>query len=298
MKATLRDDNPAGLSPVLAGCWRMGEWDLDVAARVRWIEDALALGITSFDHADIYGDYRVEALFGEALAAQPSLRARLQIVSKCGIRLVSAQRPAHRIKSYDTSPAHVVASVEQSLRALRTDHLDVLLIHRPDALMDPHALAEAFVSLRAAGKVRHFGVSNHAPSQFALLHQCHPLVTNQLELSPLQLGALEDGTLDQAIALGLRPMAWSPLGGGRLFDGVDAQSLRVRTALAALAAHHGASLAAVAYAWTLRHPSRPRPITGSGRIDGLRDAVAGLGIALSSEEWYAVWQASRGHEVS
>ena len=124
------------LSPIVAGAWRMGEWGMNVEQRVRWIEQCLDLGITSFDHADIYGGYTVETLFGEALAAQPSLRSRMQLVTKCGIKLVSPQRPAHAIKHYDTSAAHVVASVEQSLQALRTDHLDVLLIHRPDALMD------------------------------------------------------------------------------------------------------------------------------------------------------------------
>src|SRR5687768_6068052 len=164
------------LSPIVAGCWRMVEWNQSVEQRLRWIEDALALGVTSFDHADIYGGYQAEGLFGEALAASPRLRDRLQIVSKCGIRLVSPQRPSHRAKCYDTSQTHVVASVEESLRALRTDRLDLLLIHRPDVLMDPHELARVFESLRAAGKVLHFGVSNHSPSQLALLHQFHPLV--------------------------------------------------------------------------------------------------------------------------
>ena len=295
-KIRLAVDGPA-LSPIVAGAWRMADWNFSVPRRLRWIEQCIELGVSSFDHADIYGDYRVEALFGEALATRPGLRHDLQLVGKCGIRLVSGQRPQHRIKSYDTSSAHVTASVEQSLRALRSDHLDLLLVHRPDALMDPEALAQTFDALKAAGKVLHVGVSNHAPSQLALLHARHAVTTNQVELSPLHLAALSDGTLDQCLALGLRPMAWSPLGGGRLFQGTDAQAVRVRAQLEALGAQHGASVATMAYAWLLRHPARPVPITGSRRIDGVREAVAALGITLSAEEWYAVWQASTGQPV-
>lgn len=286
------------LSPIIAGAWRMAEWNFDVQQRLQWIGAALDLGITSFDHADIYGDYGVEALFGEALAASPGLRERIQIVSKCGIKLTSAQRPLHRVKSYDTSPAHVVASVENSLRALRTDRLDLLLIHRPDLLMDADALGRCFDELKAAGKVLQVGVSNYSPSQLALLHSRHSLVTHQIELSPLHLAALDDGTLDQCQALGLRPMIWSPLGGGRLFGQGDAQAVRVYEVLAALGHRYGASVASMAYAWLLRHPSRPWPITGSGRVQGLRDAVAALSIELEAEDWYLIWQAGAGREVA
>ena len=160
---------PMKLSPIAAGLWRLHQWGLDTQGLVNWIEQALALGITSFDHADIYGDYTVESQFGRALAAEPGLRNRLQIITKCGIKLVSAQRPAHRIKSYDSSRAHVVASVDASLRALRTDRIDLLLLHRPDLLLDPDELADTLRRLLAAGKVLHFGVSNHTPGQLALL---------------------------------------------------------------------------------------------------------------------------------
>jgi predicted oxidoreductase len=287
----------APLSPIVAGAWRMAEWGLDVPARVRWIEQCIELGITSFDHADIYGNYSVEALFGEALAAAPGLRRQMQIVTKCGIKLVSPARPQHRIKSYDSSRTHVSASVAHSLAALRCDHIDLLLIHRPDVLMQPDELADTFAQLKAEGKVLHFGVSNHSPRQFALLHRHHPLVTNQIELSPLQGSALEDGTLEQCVELGLRPMIWSPLGGGRLFTGRDEQAMHVRGVLQALSVKHAVSLATIAYAWILRHPSAPRPLTGSGRVEALREAAAALAVKLSSEDWYAVWQAGKGHEV-
>ncbi|HEX5307140.1 MAG TPA: aldo/keto reductase [Dyella sp.] len=287
---------PLTLSPIVAGLWRLADWNLDVAARVRWIEQALELGISSFDHADIYGDYRAESLFGEALSAAPTLRQRMQLVTKCGIRLRSANRP-YRVNHYDTSAAYVRTQVEQSLVNLATDRLDLVLIHRPDYLMDAAALAETFRALTREGKVAHWGVSNHSASQFALLHQHHPLVTNQLELSPLTMQALDDGSLDQAQQLGLRPMIWSPLGGGRLFTGKDAPAMRVREAMQPIADKLGVSLATLAYAWILRHPSRAHPITGTGRIDGLREAVAALDVKLDAQDWYAIWTASKGHPV-
>lgn len=286
------------LSPIVAGAWRMGEWGMNVEQRVRWIEQCLDLGITSFDHADIYGGYIVETLFGEALAAKPSLRSRMQLVTKCGIKLVSERRPGHAIKSYDTSRAHVLASVDESLRAMHTDHIDLLLIHRPDALMDPDELAETFQVLRNAGKVLHFGVSNHTPSQLALLNSRIGLATNQIELSPLHFNPLNDGTLDQCLDLGIRPMIWSPLAGGRLFKADNEQAQRVRNALDVLARQHQVSVSTVAYAWILRHPSRPVPITGSQRLEALQEAIAALSLRLSAEDWYRVWEASEGCAVA
>ncbi|WP_338015415.1 aldo/keto reductase [Dyella acidiphila] len=284
------------LSPIVAGLWRSVAWPLDAQQRVSWIEQALELGISSFDHADIYGDYRAESLFGEALKLAPALRHRMQLVSKCGIRLRSAELP-YRINYYDTRAGYIRAQVEQSLRKLNTEQLDLVLIHRPDYLMDAAALAETFATLTREGKVAHWGVSNHSTSQFALLHQQHPLLTNQVELSPLQLGALDDGTLDQAQQLGLRPMIWSPLGGARLFTGDDEQAVRVRAEMSAIAERHGISLTTLAFAWALRHPSRPYVITGTGRIDGLRDAIAALNVQLDNEDWYAIWVAGKGHGV-
>ncbi len=285
------------LSPIVAGVWRAHEWGLDAGGLLRWMQEAADLGITTFDHADIYGGYTVEAMFGDALALAPALRHRVQIVTKCGIRLVSPQRPLQAVKCYDSSRAHVLASVDASLAALRTDRIDLLLMHRPDLLMDPDELADTFRQLLAAGKVLHFGVSNHSPTQLAMLRKRHPLVTNQIEFSPLQMRALADGTLEQCADLGLQPMIWSPLAGGRLFSGGDEQAQRVRGVLQTLADKHGQSMATMAYAWVLRHPSRPLPITGSRRAQALREAVAALDLQLGAEDWYAVWQASMGQPV-
>ena len=287
---------PSLLSPIVAGLWRMAEWNLDMSARVRWIEQALELGIDSFDHADIYGGGAVETLFGEALKAAPALRERIRIVTKCGIR---PPDPATGVKTkhYDTSGDYVRGQVDASLRKLGVERLHMVLIHRPDALMDADVLAGTFAALTAAGKVAHWGVSNHTPAQFALLNDRHPLVTNQVELSPLHMNALDDGTLDQAQELCLKPMIWSPLGGGRLFRGKDEQAVRVRETMQPIAERLDVSLATLAYAWVLRHPSRPHPITGTSRAAGLREAVAALKVELAAEDWYAIWTANTGHRV-
>ncbi|MCM5680823.1 aldo/keto reductase [Schlegelella sp. S2-27] len=291
--------SPGGprLSRIVAGAWRMDSWGWTPRQRLNWIEQCLELGVTSFDHADIYGGYTVEGLFGEALRLAPQLRERLQLVSKCGIQLVAGARPQHRLKAYDTSYGHIVASVENSLRELRTDRLDLLLIHRPDPLMDADEVARAFDDLRRAGKVLHFGVSNFTPAQFALLASRTLLVTHQVELSPLQMAALHDGTLDQAQQLRCKPMLWSPLAGGRLFTGQDAQAVRVRACLEAIAARWHAPVATVVYAWLLRHPSQPLPIVGSSRADAVRQAVDALDRPMDAPTWHEVWSAAAGREV-
>ena len=290
--------NPAGLSPVVAGAWRLAEWGWTPQQRLAWIEGNLDLGVTSFDHADIYGDYGVETLFGQALALRPGLRQRMQLVSKCGIRLMSPSRPGHAIKHYDSSAAHLRASVESSLRALGTDHLDLLLIHRPDALMDPDELGVTFEALRREGKVRHAGVSNFSPAQLAPLHRRFALATHQVEWSPLHLGTLNDGTLDQCLDLGIRPMIWSPLAGGRLFTGQDESARRVRQTLEAMAGELGVPPVTLLIAWVQRHPSQPLPILGSRRIEVAREAMAALALRLDAQQWYRLWTAAAGREVA
>lgn len=285
-------------SRIVLGLWRLDAWQLNPQQRLSLLQQALELGVTSIDHADIYGDYLGEGLFGEALALAPHLREQMQLVSKCGIKLVSANRPAHRIKHYDTSRAHILASVDNSLTQLRTDYLDLLLIHRPDPLMEADEIAEAFGALQTAGKVRHFGVSNFTPAQFELLASRFPLVTNQIEMSALHLDPLQDGTLDQCQRLSIAPMIWSALAGGRLFAEQSPRAENIRAALALLAQQHGTTATAIAYAWLLRHPSRPLLLTGSQRISAIREAVDATAIVLTREEWFMVWRASSGVDVA
>jgi len=285
------------LSTIVAGVWRMASWNWTPQERLRWIEQCLDLGVSSFDHADIYGGYTVEALFGEALALAPTLRARMQLVTKCGIQLRADARPSTRVKHYDTSAQHIVRSVDNSLSALRTDHIDLLLLHRPDALMNADDVAEAFDRLRTAGKVGAFGVSNHTPSQYELLQSRTHLVTNQVECHPLHLAPLFDGTFDQAQRLRARPMIWSPLAGGALLTSDAENARRIRDALERIGAQHGASAATVAFAWLLRLPSRPHPITGSRRIEAIQEAVAATRITLDVQEWTEILTAATGRDV-
>jgi predicted oxidoreductase len=286
------------LSRIVAGMWRMAQWGMTVEQRVVFIEQCIALGVTSFDHADIYGGYAVEGLFGEALRAQPSLRDRIELVSKCGIKLVSPQRPQHTIEHYDTSAAHIVASAEASLRQLHTDRLDLLLIHRPDPLMDFDEVAEAFASLRKAGKVLHFGVSNFSRHQFECLHQRIALATNQVEFSPLHSAPMFDDTFDGLQQLGVAPMIWSPLAGGRLFSSTDANAENLRLVIKDIADQLGQPFASVVFAWIMRLPSRPLALTGSGRIEAIAVAVAGTRFTLGREDWFRILRAARAHEVA
>ncbi|MGZ8357916.1 MAG: aldo/keto reductase [Telluria sp.] len=308
MPATLPTDlqcprirmSPAGpeLSRIVAGMWRMTEWGMTVDQRIAFIEQCIALGVTTFDHADIYGSYGVEGLFGEALGRKPSLRDQMQLVSKCGIKLVAPQRPAHGIQHYDTSASHITASVEESLRQLRTDRLDLLLIHRPDPLMDFDEVAEAFTLLRKAGKVLHFGVSNFSRHQFESLNRRVALATNQVEFSPLHTAPMFDETFDGLQDMGVAPMAWSPLGGGRLFNGSDAISENLRLVIKGIADAMQQPFASVVFAWIMQLPCRPVPLTGTGRIEAIGVAVAAMRFTLSRSDWFSILRAARGHEVA
>jgi len=288
------------VSRIVLGAWRLADRHWETRDLRALVEACLELGVTTFDHADIYGDYRCESLFGAVLREAPSLRAGMQIVSKCGIKLVSERRPGHCAKLYDSSGAHIRASVDRSLQELGTDYLDLLLLHRPDPLMDADETAAALSELVAHGKVRHLGVSNHLPAQFDVLTSrlTIPLVTNQIELSVLQLQAFADGTLDQCQRLRVAPMAWSPLAGGTLLHGSQPREQRVREQLRTVGlALGGASVDQVALAWLLRHPARVVPILGTSRLPRVRDAVAALDLELTREQWFAIWCASNGAEV-
>ena len=288
------------LSRMALGLWRLADWGLDDGQLLDLIRASLELGLTTFDHADIYGDYACEQLFGRALGQDPSLRERMQLVTKCGIKLVSARRPEHGLKHYDTSRAHIIASAENSLRMLGTDRIDLLLIHRPDPLMDADEIAAAFTALRDAGKVLHFGVSNFTPSQFELLaSRLHfPLVTNQVELSPMNMEVLHDGTIDQCQRLGISPMAWSPLAGGRLFQDEAAQAGSLHSTLTTIGAQlGGATVDQVALAWILRHPARIIPVLGTGKIERVRSAAGAEALELTREQWFSIWSASAGGPV-
>jgi predicted oxidoreductase len=288
-------------SRIIAGVMKWGVWgeNLTNAQLEALVTESIENGVTTFDHADIYGHYTEEAHFGAVLGAHPSLRQKMQLISKCGICLVTPNRPQHLIKTYNTSKEHIIASVENSLRNLQTDYLDALLIHRPDPLMQPSEVAEAFTALKQSGKVLHFGVSNFTPSQVALLDAFFPIEINQIEASVLRLEPFSDGTLDQCIVKKIRPMAWSPLGGGVLVsEKGDERIERIRTKTAELAAKHNGTADQILLAFLLKHPAQIDVVLGTTKIERVKAAVAALAIELSSEDWFSLWAASIGREVA
>ncbi|WP_194436498.1 aldo/keto reductase [Vibrio fluminensis] len=298
-KVTVGPQGP-DLSELVQGYWRLAEWGMTPQQRLTFLKQHIDLGITTVDHADIYGNYECEQLFGEAIKLDPTVRNQIEIVTKCDIKLCGDKFPERKVNHYDTSSAHIYESVNNSLSRLNIEQIDLLLIHRPDVLMDADEVAEAFAELHKVGKVKHFGVSNFTPSQFELLQdRVHkPLVTNQVEINPLNFEVAHDGTLDQLQKARIRPMAWSCLGGGAIFTGETEQAKRVREELELIRVEVGAnSIDEVIYAWVRRLPSKPLPIIGSGKIERVESAINALSIELTREQWYRVWIASKGHGV-
>ncbi|MDT2047564.1 MULTISPECIES: aldo/keto reductase [Bacillaceae] len=287
-------------SRIIHGLWRLADWNLSTSDTQTLIEQCLEKGITTFDHADIYGDYSCEGLFGQALAQKPSLRESMQLVTKCGIKLTSDKYPERKINFYDTSKQHIINSANQSLKNLNTDYVDVLLIHRPDPFMNPQEVADAFIQLKEEGKVRYFGVSNFKRSQFDLLQSFlpFPLITNQIEISPTYLNHFEEGTIEQCQQHKIAPMAWSPLGGGSIFTAEDERSIRVRNKLIEIGEEIGAkSLDQVAYAWLLAHPATIMPIVGSGKMNRIDAAIDALDLEMNRMQWFQILEASKGRPV-
>jgi predicted oxidoreductase len=289
------------VSRLAYGVWRLlkDPEGSDVQRVLAKLQACLDCGITTIDHADIYGGYRVEEVFGAALRASPGLRHRLELVTKCGIMLVDPARPENRLKHYDYSRQHLIGSVERSLRNLATDYLDVLLLHRPSPLLDPDEVAEALHLLIGQGKVRHVGVSNFTPAQFDTLASRLqvPLVTHQLELHPLRPEPFLDGTLEHCLQRRISPMAWSPLAGGRLLDGLGKAEERVQTALSSLRLKYKATLDQLAYAWLLRHPARIIPVVGTNNLKRITLAARSLSLQMELQDWFSVWSAALGTEV-
>jgi predicted oxidoreductase len=296
-RVQLHDD--LSVSRLIPGMMRLNEWNYSPQELLGWIEECLAMGITTFDHADIYGSYTNEARFGEALALKPELRSQMELVSKCGIMLLSENRPQTHVKHYNTTREHILQSAERSLQNLQTDYLDMLLIHRPDPLMNADEVAAAFEQLLSDGKVRHVGVSNFTPSQFELLQSRIdvPLLTNQVECSVTHMQPLHDGTFDLLQQKRIAPMVWSPLGGGAIFNPQTDQARRLSDTMHTVAEAHEARLDQIALAWLLKHPVTMIPVLGTGKIDRIRAATGALEITLSQQEWFRIWEASAGHEV-
>ena len=294
-----RVDLPGGvsLSRIVYGMWRVGD-DPDTSTKhVRAKIDAcLAQGITTIDQADIYGGYTAEAILGDCLKENKSLRDQLQIVTKCDIVAPAGRYADKRVKYYDTSPEHIARSIDNSLTDMGIDHIDLLLIHRPDPLMDHHATGNALDTAVRSGKVRAVGVSNFRPWDWTLLQSAMetPLATNQIELSLSAHDAFTNGDLAFLQERGIAPMAWSPLGGGALMSGGS----DVRAEMSKVALAHGVDEAAAAVAWLLAHPARIIPVMGTNtiaRIEAISDA---LKIDMDRQTWFELYTAALGREVA
>ena len=275
-------------SRIISGAWR---WNLPETTVHALIESSLACGITTFDHADIYGDHNNEAIFGNILRKDPSLRRKMELVTKCGIKFPSAHRPASWVKHYDTSKEHIRWSAENSLKTLATDYIDLLLIHRPDPLLNPEEVAGAFTALKQSGKVLHFGVSNFTPAQFEMLQSylSFPLVTNQIEISLATHAPMFDGSLDILMKHRVAPMAWSPLGGGKL--------LKDDAAVFSKAGKYAATQTQMALAWLLKHPSGIFPVIGTAKPDRIRESADAINIQLDLQDWFEMLKIVQGKEM-
>lgn len=278
------------------GCMRIAD---DRARGKNAVRAAVDAGYTLFDHADIYGGGRSEQVFGEVLRESPGLRDSMLIQSKCGIRVADGDAP----KRYDFSADHIRASVERSLQRLGIERLDYYLLHRPDHLMNAAEVAEAFASLRAAGKVAKFGVSNFSASQFELLQSAvaEPLVTNQVEINLHNIDALHNGVLDQCQRLGVTPQAWCPLAvvaypaWGNTFSEED--EARIRAELERQSRHYGTEGWIVVLAWLLRHPARIAPIIGSTTPERVAAARTALELQYRRDDWYRLLEARNARPV-
>lgn len=282
------------------GTWRLLATQPTAQEINRRLNVCLELGITTIDTAEIYGVYEVEKALGEALALSPGLRDKLELVTKAGIYVPCKYHPERHTAHYNATGERLVKSLDKSLRWLGTDRIDLFLVHRPDWLARADDTAGGLNRLLAEGKVRAAGVSNYSASQFELLsaQMDRPLATNQLEFHLLHMDPMTDGTLHQCERLGVTPMAWSPLAGGKLFDPANPAAQRLAAAAAGMAARYGgATLEQLAYAWLLAHPSRPLPVIGTNKSERIRSAAQAETVALEREDWYALWEAARGHKV-
>ncbi|WP_297691242.1 aldo/keto reductase family oxidoreductase [uncultured Eudoraea sp.] len=288
--------NRISYSKIIAGTMTWGSWgkNLSKAEMSGLIDYCVENGITTFDHADIYGGYDNEEAFGNAFFKSEIPRESVQLVTKCGIQYVCKARD-NKVKHYDYSKDYIVWSAERSLSKLKTDYLDLFLLHRPSPLMEPDEIAEAILHLQKEGKIREFGVSNFSPSQIALLESVIPVNANQVEFSLTAEKLMFDGTFDDCILHKRTAMAWSPL--GSYFRETDKRRKRIKKVLKQFKKKYKADSSQILLAWILRHPSKVHPVVGTTNKDRLKASIRATEIELELEDWFALLVASQGHKV-
>lgn len=283
-------------SRIIAGTMTWGSWGKQFSSKEMGylIQECLSFGISTFDHADIYGGYSTESHFGKAFVESEILRDRIQLISKCGIQLIDAARDS-KVKHYNYSKNYIIRSAEQSLQKLKTDYLDLFLLHRPSPLMHPEPIAEAITQLVKEGKIKEFGVSNFTPTQIAMLETVMPISANQVEFSLTSNTVMYDGSLDDCIAKKRMAMSWSPL--GCYFKQNTLQTQRIKKAIEPMIDKYNATADQLLLAWILKHPSKIYPLVGTTSKERLLLAVAAVEITLDIQDWFILLEASIGNEV-
>ncbi|TBV25099.1 aldo/keto reductase [Meridianimaribacter sp. CL38] len=283
-------------SKIIAGTMTWGNWGKQFSKKemVAFMHHCIEQQITTFDHADIYGGYTNESQFGDAFAESGIDREHIQLISKCGMQYITENRN-NKVKHYNYSKDYIIWSAENSLKHLKTDYLDVLLLHRPSPLMHPNEIAEAITILKKEGKIKSFGVSNFTPSQMELLGLRIDIDVNQIEFSLTQHTAMHDGTLDYMLTNGIKPMCWSPL--GTVFKDETNQTQRIHKQLEALTDKYNASKDQLLLAWILKHPAQIRPVVGTTNKERIVAASKAATIDLELEDWFLILTACQGHKV-
>lgn len=289
-------------SKIIQGFYRADRWHMSNQQLNTYIHQLVERGVTTMDHADIYGKYTVERKFGDALKLSPQIRDEIEIVTKCGIVQPNDMYPNQTAHRYDLSKKHIQRSVNQSLQNFGVDYIDTLLIHRPSPLMKPCEITEALQDLVNAGKVKSFGVSNFRRSQYELLNDClkddrFHIAVNQVEISPYHLNAFHDGTIDDMYKDDVTLMAWGPFAGGKLFDKNDEKATRVFPVLERLATRYHTQVEAIVVAWFSKHPASILPILGTHQIERIDHAIQGLNITLNDQDWFDIYTAAQGYDI-
>ncbi|WP_026703568.1 aldo/keto reductase [Flavobacterium soli] len=283
-------------SQIIAGTMNWGIWDknLSTSEMANLIHVCLENKITTFDHADIYGDYTTEAAFGKAFAESKIDRKKIQLISKCGIQHITPNRD-NKVKHYDYSKEYIIWSVENSLKNLKTDYLDALLLHRPSPLMQPDEIAEAVEKLKAEGKILDFGLSNFTPSQTDLIRSKTEVNYNQVQFSATHFEAMIDGSLDYMQLHNITPMAWNPLGTVFREDTIQTRILKKLLATLVDKYHVGSDM--ILLAWILQHPAKIIPVAGTVNVARLQYINNATQLVLDKEDWFAIWTESMGNPV-
>lgn len=283
-------------SPIIAGTMNWGVWKaaFTTTQMAELISACIENGITTFDHADIYGGYTTEAEFGMGCAQSGIPRENIQLISKCGIQHTLGSRE-NRVKHYDYSKEYIIWSAENSLRHLQTDYLDLLLLHRPSPLMHPDEIAEAVSKLKSEGKIKSFGLSNFTTSQTELIRSRIDVAFNQIEFSATAYQPMLDGSLDYMMTNKIKPLAWSPV--GYIFKEDSEQTRRLKYLMVELVAKYEVPADVILLAWILRHPAGIIPVSGSCNIERLKNQMKATKIEMELQDWFAIWTESMGTKV-